>query len=42
MYGIYNLWDIAEKLNVEQKMVEFALNYYKENNLLKTNAFNGI
>lgn len=30
-YGITNLYDIAEELNVEPNMVEFAVNYYKEN-----------
>lgn len=42
MNGIYNLWDIAEKLNVDTNMVEFAINYYKENDLLKTNAYDSI
>ena len=35
--GIYNLSDIAEELNVEQNMVEFAYNYYKDNGQLFTN-----
>ena len=42
MNGIYNLWNIAEKLNVDTNMVEFAINYYKENDLLKTNAYDSI
>ena len=42
MNGIYNLWDIAEKLNVDTNMVEFSVNYYKENGLLKTNAYDSI
>ena len=29
--GLTNLYDIAEELNVEPNMVEFAINYYKEN-----------
>ena len=36
MNGIYNLWDIAEKLQVEPNMVEFAYNYYKDNGMLYT------
>jgi len=40
--GIYNLWDIAEKLDVDTNMVEFAINYYKENDLLKTNDYTSI
>ena len=35
--GIYNLLDIAEKLDVEPNIVKFAYNYYKENNLLIAN-----
>jgi len=35
--GICNLSDIAEELNVEQNMVEFAYNYYKDNGQLFTN-----
>ena len=42
MNGMYNLWDIAEKLNVDTNMVEFSINYYKENGLLMINAYNGI
>ena len=37
MNGVYNLSDIAEELNVEPNMVEFAYNYYKENGQLFTN-----
>ena len=37
MNGICNLLDIAEELNVEPNMVEFAYNYYKENEMLITN-----
>lgn len=29
--GIDNLYDIAEELSVEPNMVEFAINYYKNN-----------
>lgn len=32
--GICNLWDIAEKLEVEPNMVEFAYNYYRNNGML--------
>ena len=32
--GICNLSDIATELQVEPTMVEFAYNYYKENNML--------
>lgn len=32
--GICNLSDIATELQVEPDMVEFAYNYYKENNML--------
>lgn len=35
--GIYNLSDIAAELQVETSMVEFAYNYYKENNMLFCN-----
>lgn len=34
--GITNVTDIAEELSVEPNMVEFAYNYYKDNNLLYT------
>ena len=34
--GIYNLFDIAEELNVEPKMVEFAYNYYLDNGKINT------
>lgn len=34
--GITTIFDIAEELNVEPNMVEFAYNYYKDNNLLYT------
>lgn len=37
MNGIYNLSDIAEKLQVEPNMVEFACKYYKDNGQLFTN-----
>lgn len=40
--GITNLFDIAEELNVDPKMVEFAYEYYIENGLLMTNAFDSI
>ena len=40
--GITNLFDVAEELNVDANMVEFAYKYYINNNLLKTNAFTGI
>lgn len=40
--GITNLFDVAEELNVDANMVEFAYKYYINNNLLKTNAFEGI
>ena len=33
--GICNLTEIAEELQVEPVMVEFAYNYYKENNIIK-------
>lgn len=32
--GICNLWDMAEKLEVEPNMVEFAYKYYKNNEML--------
>lgn len=35
--GICNLSDIATELQVEPDMVEFAYNYYKENNMLFCN-----
>lgn len=35
--GICNLSDIATELQVEPDMVEFAYNYYKENNMLFSN-----
>ena len=35
--GICNLSDIAEELQVEPNMVEFAYNYYRENGQLFTN-----
>lgn len=37
MNGLYSLSDIAEELQVEPNMVEFAYKYYKENNQLFTN-----
>ncbi len=35
--GIYNLWDMAEKLEVEPNMLEFAYKYYKNNEMLFAN-----
>lgn len=35
--GIYNLFDIAEELNVEPNMVKFAYNYYLDNGKINTN-----
>lgn len=35
--GIYNLFDIAEELNVKPNMVKFAYNYYLDNGKLNTN-----
>jgi len=35
--GICNLFDIAQELQVEPNMVEFAYNYYKDNEMLFTN-----
>lgn len=35
--GICNLFDIANELRVEPNMVEFAYNYYKDNDMLITN-----
>jgi hypothetical protein len=35
--GICNLFDIAQELQVDPNMIEFAYNYYKENNMLFTN-----
>lgn len=35
--GIYNLFDIAEELNVEPNMVKFAYDYYLENGKINTN-----
>lgn len=32
--GLFTKYDIAEELNVEVNMVEFAINYYKNNNNL--------
>ena len=34
---IYNLFDIAEELNVEPNMVKFAYNYYLDNGKINTN-----
>ena len=35
--GICNLYDIAEKLDISPNTVEFAYNYYKENQLILNN-----
>ena len=35
--GIYNLFDIAEELNVKPNMIKFAYNYYLDNGKLNTN-----
>ena len=35
--GIYNLYDISEKLDISPKTVEFAYNYYKDNQLILDN-----
>ena len=35
--GIYNLFDIAQELQVEPNMVEFAYKYYRDNDMLYTN-----
>ena len=35
--GICNLFDIAQELQVEPNMVEFAYKYYKDNEMLFTN-----
>ena len=35
--GLCNIWEIAEELQVEPNMVEFAYNYYVENKLLYSN-----
>lgn len=35
--GIYNLFDIAEELNVEPNMVKFAYKYYLDNGKINTN-----
>ena len=37
MNGICNLSSVAEELQVEPNMVEFAYNYYKNNGKLFTN-----
>jgi len=34
------LWDIAEELQVEPSMVQFAYDYYKENDMLFTDEKN--
>ena len=34
--------EIAEELQIDPKTVQFATQYYKDNNLLMTNAENGI
>lgn len=36
--GIYNVYSIAEKLQISVNTVEFAIKYYKDNNLLMINA----
>lgn len=35
--GLCTIYDIAEELQVEEYMVEFAYNYYKDNKLILTN-----
>lgn len=40
--GLRNIFEIADYFNISPKTVEFAYNYYTENDLLKTNAIDSI